>query len=162
MNARLSSSSPCPHAPSREGGVEMAVGSDVNRPAGAERRPPPRPAPPGPPPGRGYGGPARPPRRPPGRGPGVTQAEPPGGDPLRQLTPFGRKEYMAKDKARGEPVGLHFLHEMRNKYSITLDLGKPAGRDILKKLANQLDVILENAPPGQWDRWGIGYRRPPQ
>ena len=27
----------------------------------------------------------------------VIQVEPPGGDPLRQLTPFGRKEYMAED-----------------------------------------------------------------
>jgi len=40
----------------------------------------------------------------------VIQVEPPGGDPLRQLTPFGRKEYMAKDQERGESVGLHFLH----------------------------------------------------
>jgi crotonobetainyl-CoA:carnitine CoA-transferase CaiB-like acyl-CoA transferase len=89
----------------------------------------------------------------------VIQVEPPGGDPLRQLTPFGRKEYMVKDRVRGEPVGLHFLHEMRNKYSVTLDLAKPAGRAILKKLANHVDVVIENAPPGQWDRWGIGYRQ---
>ena len=50
----------------------------------------------------------------------VIQVEPPGGDPLRRLTPFGRKEYMVKDAQRGEPVGLHFLHEMRNKLAITL------------------------------------------
>ena len=73
----------------------------------------------------------------------VIQVEPPGGDPLRQLTPFGRKEYMVKDKVRGEPVGLHFLHEMRNKYSVTLDVSKPGGREILKKLANHVDVVIE-------------------
>ncbi len=89
----------------------------------------------------------------------VIQVEPPGGDPLRRLTPFGRKEYMARDKQRGEPVGLHFLHEMRNKLAITLDLEKKEGRDILKKLAAHVDVIIENAPPGQWDKWGIGYRQ---
>lgn len=89
----------------------------------------------------------------------VIQVEPPGGDPLRRLTPFGRKEYMAKDKQRGEPVGLHFLHEMRNKLAITLDLEKKEGRDILKKLAAHVDVIIENATPGQWDKWGIGYRQ---
>ncbi|MFQ5830378.1 MAG: CaiB/BaiF CoA transferase family protein [Candidatus Methylomirabilia bacterium] len=89
----------------------------------------------------------------------VIQVEPPGGDPLRRLTPFGRKEYMVKDRQRGEPVGLHFLHEMRNKLSITLDLTKREGRGILKKLVTHVDVIIENAPPGQWDKWGIGYRQ---
>ncbi len=89
----------------------------------------------------------------------VIQVEPPGGDPLRQLTPFGRKEYMVKDHERDEPVGLHFLHEMRNKHSVTLDLTKKAGREILKRLAIHVDVIIENAPPGQWDKWRIGYRQ---
>ena len=89
----------------------------------------------------------------------VIQVEPPGGDPLRQLTPFGRKEYMVKDHERDEPVGLHFLHEMRNKHSVTLDLTKKEGRKILKRLATHVDVIIENAPPGQWDKWRIGYRQ---
>jgi crotonobetainyl-CoA:carnitine CoA-transferase CaiB-like acyl-CoA transferase len=88
----------------------------------------------------------------------VVQVEPPGGDPLRQQTPFGRKEYMVTDKERGEPVGLQFLHEMRNKQSITLNLETERGREILKELAQHVDVIIENAPPGQWDAWGIGYR----
>ena len=58
----------------------------------------------------------------------VIQIEPPGGDPLRKLTPFGRKDYMFEDKETGEPVGAHFLHEMRNKYSVTLNLETPEGR----------------------------------
>lgn len=87
------------------------------------------------------------------------QIEPPGGDPLRQLTPFGRREYMVKDAERGEPVGLHFLHEMRNKLAVTLNLAKPKGRELLKRLVPHVDVLIENAPPGQWDRWGIGYRQ---
>ncbi len=40
-----------------------------------------------------------------------------------------------------------------------MDLTKPEGREILKKLATHADVIIENAPPGQWDEWGIGYRQ---
>ena len=31
----------------------------------------------------------------------VIQVEPPGGDPLRKLTPFGRQEYMFEDKETG-------------------------------------------------------------
>jgi len=89
----------------------------------------------------------------------VIQVEPPGGDPLRQNTPFGRRQYMFRDKETGEEVGGQFLHEMRNKLSITLNLDTEEGREILKKLAVQSDVVIENAPPGQWDSWGIGYRQ---
>lgn len=66
---------------------------------------------------------------------------------------------MFKDNVVGEEVGPHFLHEMRNKQSITLNLESPEGRELLKRLAVHADVLIENAPPGQWDRWGIGYRQ---
>jgi crotonobetainyl-CoA:carnitine CoA-transferase CaiB-like acyl-CoA transferase len=89
----------------------------------------------------------------------VVKVEPPGGDPLRKLTPFGREEYMLKDADTGEPCGLDFISEMRNKYSITLNLETPEGREIFKRLATQVDVVIENYPPGQFDEWGIGYRQ---
>jgi crotonobetainyl-CoA:carnitine CoA-transferase CaiB-like acyl-CoA transferase len=89
----------------------------------------------------------------------VIQVEPPGGDPLRKLVPYGRKHYYFHDKERGEPVGPHFLHEARNKLSITLDLESEEGREILKKLAVHADIVIENFPPGQFDAWGIGYRQ---
>jgi len=89
----------------------------------------------------------------------VIMVEPPGGDPQRRLTPFGRKEYMFKDHVTGEEVGARFLAECRGKQSITLDLTKPEGREVLKKLATHADVIIENSPPGRWDEWGIGYRQ---
>src|SRR2546425_334967 len=87
------------------------------------------------------------------------KCEPPAGDPLRWQTPFGRKEYMFKDAETGEPIGLHFLHEMRNKQSITLDVTNEEGRELLKKLVVHCDVLIENYPPGQFDAWGIGYRQ---
>jgi len=65
----------------------------------------------------------------------VIQVEPPGGDPLRKLTPFGRKEYMFKDKESGEECGAQFLHEMRNKFSVTMNLETEQGRELLKQLA---------------------------
>src|SRR5260370_26518703 len=89
----------------------------------------------------------------------VIEVEPPGGDALRQTTPFGKREYMFRDKDSGEEVGGQFLHEMRNKLSVTLNLEKEEGREILKKLVVHADVVIENAPPGQWDSWGIGYRQ---
>jgi crotonobetainyl-CoA:carnitine CoA-transferase CaiB-like acyl-CoA transferase len=87
------------------------------------------------------------------------KVERPSGDPLRKATPFGRTEYMVRDNVTGEPVGLHFLHEMRNKLSVTLDLEKAEGRELLCRLAAQADILIENAPPGRFDAWGIGYRQ---
>src|SRR5690606_28044941 len=89
----------------------------------------------------------------------VIQVEPVGGDPARKLTPFGREEYMFTDSERGEKVGGLFLHEMRNKRSITLNLETERGREILRSLARHVDVIIENAPPGDFDAKGIGYRQ---
>ncbi len=89
----------------------------------------------------------------------VVQVEPPGGDPARQLTPFGRREYMFEDKVAGEAVGGTFLHEMRNKQSITLNLETEEGQDVLRRLAVHADVIIENLPPGRADELGIGYRQ---
>ena len=85
--------------------------------------------------------------------------EPPGGSPLRKLAAFGRKRYMFKDNVNGDLCGGGFLHECRNKQSITLDLTKEEGRAILKKLVVHADVLVENYAPGQFDEWGIGYRQ---
>ncbi|HEX6769291.1 MAG TPA: CoA transferase [Candidatus Binatia bacterium] len=45
----------------------------------------------------------------------------------------------------------------RNKRCITLDLGKPEGADIFKRLVKGTDVIVENYRPGTFEKWGIGY-----
>ena len=67
------------------------------------------------------------------------------GDHARQ---FG----LSKD---GEPVFWKTL--ARNKRSITLDLKRSAGQDILKKLVQESDVLIENFRPGVLEGWGIGY-----
>ena len=84
--------------------------------------------------------------------------EPPTGDPARQLTPFGREEYMLKDAATGTPCGLDFLHELRNARSVTLNVETKEGQEMYKKLACQMDVIVEEYPPGYMDSLGLGYR----
>src|SRR5262249_32095981 len=69
--------------------------------------------------------------------------EPPDGDPLRQLTPFGREEYMLADKETGEKCGLTFIHEMRNQYSVTLNVETEGGRDLFLELARHADVLID-------------------
>ncbi|KAF9561869.1 CoA-transferase family III [Agrocybe pediades] len=44
----------------------------------------------------------------------------------------------------------------RNKKSVGVDLRKPEGREIVKKLALKSDVIIENFKPGTLEKWGLG------
>jgi crotonobetainyl-CoA:carnitine CoA-transferase CaiB-like acyl-CoA transferase len=45
----------------------------------------------------------------------------------------------------------------RNKRTITLDLSKPEGQELLKRLADRADILVENYRPGTFERWGLGY-----
>jgi crotonobetainyl-CoA:carnitine CoA-transferase CaiB-like acyl-CoA transferase len=65
------------------------------------------------------------------------------------------------DPARGhgpsrDGEGLWFKALGRNKRLVTLDLSKPAGRDLFLRLAERSDVVLENFRPGTLERWGAG------
>jgi crotonobetainyl-CoA:carnitine CoA-transferase CaiB-like acyl-CoA transferase len=69
------------------------------------------------------------------------------GDSLRQLgTP--------------SPTGdsYFWLSEARNKKCITLDLRKPQGAEIFRKMVKQADVVIENFRPGTLEKWEIGFK----
>lgn len=53
--------------------------------------------------------------------------------------------------------GLFWKSMGRNKRSVTLNLSKPAGAALFKRLASDVDVVIENFRPGTLERWGIGY-----
>ncbi|MFC0386991.1 hydroxymethylglutaryl-CoA lyase [Muricoccus vinaceus] len=73
----------------------------------------------------------------------VIKIEPaPGGDNTRRLT--------------GAAIGF-FPTFNRNKRSLCLDLKKPAGLALVKRLAAGADVVLENFRPGAMDKLGLGY-----
>lgn len=52
---------------------------------------------------------------------------------------------------------LVWLSEARNKKAVTLDLRKPAGAELFRKLVAQSDVVLENFRPGTLEKWGLGF-----
>ncbi|KAB2570921.1 dermal papilla derived protein 13 [Lasiodiplodia theobromae] len=54
-------------------------------------------------------------------------------------------------------MSFYFNAINRNKRSITLDLKKPEGRQVLLELAKTSDVLIENFVPGKADELGIGY-----
>ena len=45
----------------------------------------------------------------------------------------------------------------RNKRSITVDLRTPDGQDLVRQLARDVDIVVENFRPGTMERWGLGY-----
>ncbi len=74
----------------------------------------------------------------------VIKVESPEGDPLRSEPPF------AKDHAHKEG-SLPFAYLNAGKRSITLDLGRPSGRDLFLDLVQRSDVVLESHEPGALD-----------
>jgi formyl-CoA transferase/CoA:oxalate CoA-transferase len=52
----------------------------------------------------------------------------------------------------------YFLSINRNKQSVTLDFKQPAGREILWRLVERADVIVENFRPGTLARLGLDYQ----
>ncbi|MCS6844252.1 MAG: CoA transferase [Caldilineales bacterium] len=72
----------------------------------------------------------------------VIRVEPPDGDPTRRLRGFGTGYYP-------------FFN--RNKKSLALDLKAEAGREVVARLLETTDVLVENFAPGTMDRLGLGY-----
>jgi formyl-CoA transferase len=57
----------------------------------------------------------------------------------------------------GRLVGATYLRNNLNKRSIGIDLKRPAGAELIRRLAPHFDVVAENFTPGTLDRLGIGY-----
>jgi crotonobetainyl-CoA:carnitine CoA-transferase CaiB-like acyl-CoA transferase len=55
-----------------------------------------------------------------------------------------------------EGVPLWWKEVARNKRTIGLNLGDPAGAEVFLRLVGNADVVVENFRPGTLERWGIG------
>jgi formyl-CoA transferase len=76
----------------------------------------------------------------------VIKIEPPGsGDPLRQW------------RLLHNGTSVWWQVQSRNKKSVVLDLREPSDRDIVRRLADEADVLIENFKPGMMEKWGLGY-----
>lgn len=79
-------------------------------------------------------------------GASVIKVESPGGDITRQIGP-----------ARNPGMGPVFLNANRSKRSLCLDLKKPAGREVLLRLAKNADVLVYNVRPQAMARLKLDY-----
>jgi crotonobetainyl-CoA:carnitine CoA-transferase CaiB-like acyl-CoA transferase len=82
----------------------------------------------------------------------VIKIEPPRGDMTRGMPPF-------PEDREGCDYGGYFASINRNKRSMVLDLKTASDRDVLLRLAEHADAIVENARVGVMDRLGLGYER---
>jgi formyl-CoA transferase len=71
----------------------------------------------------------------------------PGGDPLRQW----RKLH--------DGTSLWWYAQARNKKSVTANLRLAEGQEIVRRLARDADIVIENFRPGTLEKWGLGYER---
>jgi crotonobetainyl-CoA:carnitine CoA-transferase CaiB-like acyl-CoA transferase len=53
----------------------------------------------------------------------------------------------------------YFLSTNRGKRSITIDISRAQGQDIVRRLAAQSDVLVENYKAGALERYGLGHGR---
>jgi len=76
----------------------------------------------------------------------VIKIEPPGkGDPLRQW------------RMTREGTSVWWDAQSRNKESVCADLRAPEGRALVRELARDADVLIENFRPGTLEGWGLGW-----
>jgi crotonobetainyl-CoA:carnitine CoA-transferase CaiB-like acyl-CoA transferase len=52
-----------------------------------------------------------------------------------------------------------FVAANRNKKSVTVDLSKPAGQELVMRMVSRADVLVENMAPGDAEKFGITYER---
>ena len=76
----------------------------------------------------------------------IVKVEPPQGDEVRDWGPPFR-----------DGDASYFIGVNRNKRSLGLDLSKPEGREVLLRLLERADVLIENYKPGAMEKWGLGY-----
>ncbi|WBL35090.1 CaiB/BaiF CoA-transferase family protein [Tepidiforma flava] len=84
-----------------------------------------------------------------------------------QLADMGAEVVMVEhpqthEKERGfgpyyEGISTFFFSPNRGKKGIAVDLKTEAGKEVIRRLAGQADVLVENFRPGTMDRLGLGY-----
>jgi crotonobetainyl-CoA:carnitine CoA-transferase CaiB-like acyl-CoA transferase len=86
----------------------------------------------------------------------VIKVERPGsGDDTRRFGPPFLKDGDGKETAESA----YFLSSNRNKRSITLDITKPVGQELARRLIARSDILVENFKFGDLARYGLSYEQ---
>lgn len=85
----------------------------------------------------------------------------------RMLRDFGARVVKVEDPRTGdfarqwtpqhEGLSIGFARLNSGKESIGIDLRRPEGRDLVRRLAARVDVVVESFRPGRLEEWELGY-----
>ncbi len=82
----------------------------------------------------------------------VIKVEPPTGDETREWGPP-----FQTDENGDKIASSYFIGVNRNKRCISLDLRSEQGKEVLLRLLEDADVLVENFKAGSLEKWGLGY-----
>ena len=82
-----------------------------------------------------------------------------------QLADFGAEVIKIETPGKGDPlrawqddgIACHWKTYARNKKTVTLNISKPKGRELLFRLLEDADIFIENFRPGRLEQWDIRY-----
>jgi len=84
----------------------------------------------------------------------------------KTLADFGAEVIKVEPPAAGDPLrrwrllkdgtSVWWQVQSRNKRSLALDLRQPEAQQIVRQLAGEADVLIENFRPGAMEAWGLG------
>ncbi len=84
----------------------------------------------------------------------IIKIEKPGaGDDTRRWGPPFLKDKTGKDSAESA----YYLSCNRNKQSVCIDIAKPEGQALIRRLARESDILIENFKVGGLEKYGLGY-----
>ena len=85
----------------------------------------------------------------------------------RLLAEFGAEVIKVETPGEGDPLrkwrklhegnSLWWYAQSRNKKSVAVNLREPDGQAIVRNLAKDADIVVENFRPGTLEKWGLGY-----
>jgi crotonobetainyl-CoA:carnitine CoA-transferase CaiB-like acyl-CoA transferase len=75
----------------------------------------------------------------------VIKVEQPEGDAVRSMG------------TRRKGQSLYGASILRNKRLVSINMRQEQGRDLVRKLCIEADIVVENFRPGTLERWGLGY-----
>ena len=78
-----------------------------------------------------------------------------GADVIKVESPEGDLTRFAT--MRKNSLSAYYVQQNVGKRNLSLDLSRPEGVELVKRLSGHVDIFLENFRPGVLDRLGLGY-----
>ncbi|HEY5897229.1 MAG TPA: CoA transferase, partial [Burkholderiales bacterium] len=81
------------------------------------------------------------------------------GAEIIKIEPPGEGDALRKWRRMRNGTSLWWHVQSRNKKSVTCDLRRPEGQEIVRRLARRSDIVIENFRPGALEKWNLGWEQ---